>query len=587
VALFAFCFFFARHLRPPAPTALLLLPHLQAANVTAVQIDPAGAVEIRAVRTNQLWQLEKPVVYPAQRAAINGLLDSLQKLKVTLLISDTESKERHATDADYGFDQPQFTMTFTQGDQRNQISVGNRTALGDQVYLRLIGQQGTYVVDAAWLNSLPRSVEAWRDTSLVDAGQSFDWIVLTNGNRIIELRRDPATTLWRMIRPLPARANSVLIDQALQKLQTSPIALFVTNAPAGDLSAYGLQPSSLDLWLGNGSNLIACVHIGGSLTNDFAGDYIQRDGWNTVAIVPHGALAAWRSQVNDFRDPRLFELTQPVIGIDVDAADHFQLQLQGSNSWSLVGQKYPADTDSVNEFIKRLASLKVVEFVKDVVTPVDLQTYGFTTNSHKISLFCRGGGTNVNTIQILFGNPDTNGFYVRRSDEDFIYRLALADVDTLPDTGYLFRDRFIWKFTGEDVTQVTIRKDGKVRQLIHNGLGKWALGPNSQGMIVGRLIEESVGGSANFSGLCQLSAQKWVFPSLPDPEKWGFTTNSLQITLDLKNGEKHTVDFGQEIPGYQTALASVNLDGERWVFLFPPILYQFVSSYLTIPTDVP
>jgi hypothetical protein len=45
------------------------------------------------------------------------------------------------------------------------------------------------------------------------------------------------------------------------------------------------------------------------------------------------------------------------------------------------------------------------------------------------------------------------------------------------------------------------------------------------------------------------------------------------------------VDFG--LSGSQTALAAVTLDGERWAFVFPPTLYQFVLSYLSIPANVP
>jgi hypothetical protein len=71
------------------------------------------------------------------------------------------------------------------------------------------------------------------------------------------------------------------------------------------------------------------------------------------------------------------------------------------------------------------------------------------------------------------------------------------------------------------------------------------------------------------------------------PEKYGFNTNNLAITVELKTGEKLGVDFGMELPRGQTALASVNFDGSRWVFVFPPVLYQFVATYLTIPPNAP
>jgi hypothetical protein len=47
------------------------------------------------------------------------------------------------------------------------------------------------------------------------------------------------------------------------------------------------------------------------------------------------------------------------------------------------------------------------------------------------------------------------------------------------------------------------------------------------------------------------------------------------------------VAFGTELSSAHTALAAVTLDGERWAFVFPPVLYQFVLSYLTIPANVP
>jgi hypothetical protein len=67
----------------------------------------------------------------------------------------------------------------------------------------------------------------------------------------------------------------------------------------------------------------------------------------------------------------------------------------------------------------------------------------------------------------------------------------------------------------------------------------------------------------------------------------GFNPGNLQITIELKSGEKQSVDFGMELPRANTALAAVALDNERWAFVFPPVVYQFVATYLTIPQDAP
>jgi hypothetical protein len=131
------------------------------------------------------------------------------------------------------------------------------------------------------------------------------------------------------------------------------------------------------------------------------------------------------------------------------------------------------------------------------------------------------------------------------------------------------------------VAQITLHQNGKTRVMIHNGPDKWSLAAGSQGYIEGKYIEQSA------QQFRQLTAAGWVARDFTEPEKYGFGTNNLQITFELKNGERDTVDFGAEFPQRQTALAAVTLDGGRWAFLFPPGLYQFVLSYLTIPANVP
>jgi hypothetical protein len=58
------------------------------------------------------------------------------------------------------------------------------------------------------------------------------------------------------------------------------------------------------------------------------------------------------------------------------------------------------------------------------------------------------------------------------------------------------------------------------------------------------------------------------------------------VNLELKGGEKFTVDFGMELQG-QTALAAVTLEGERWAFVFPPAFWPLVTTYLNVPRSSP
>jgi hypothetical protein len=575
--LFAGVYGFDRYLRPPPVSIQNILPGLQPSTVTSIEIIPAGALEIRADRTNGSWLLAKPVAYPAQPAAIETLLAALQKLAPATKISAAELRAHKNAGTEFGFDNPQWRIAVGDGDQRRQFSVGNKTAPGDQVFLSVDGVDSVFVADAGWLKLLPRSAGDWRSTALVDAGENnFDSIILTNGAKIIELHQDATNHLWRMTRPLQARADGDRITGALQQLRAARVTQFVTDDAKADLTSFGLQPADLDLWLGHGTNFTAAIHTGKSPTAQI---YAKREGWNAIVTTASEPFSPWHGTVNDWRDPHLLERSAPVAEIEVHGENDFTLQRQGTNGWQIAGEKFPADADSVQQFIDELRNMRVAGFVKDAVTAPDLEAYGLAPKpTRSIILRSAVGDSNAVIAQLAFA-VQTNGIFVHRADEDFIYSITNEDFNRLGAAGWEFRDRQIWNFNAKDVAQITLHQDGKTRTMIHDGINQWSLAPGSQGIIMGKYIEQSAAELGN------LAALGWVVRNLAEPEKLGFGTNNLQITVELKSGGKLSMDFGAKISNH--ALASVMLDGERWAFVFPSAPYLFVATYLAIPANVP
>lgn len=589
VALLCSIFVYDRFLRPRVVPPSPILSGLTPSTVTSVQVIATNALEIEADHTNGTWGrwlLTKPVRYPAQSAAVEALLGALQKLTPALHLSARELRQQRNADMDYGFAPPRISLVIDAADgHRWQVKVGNKTAPGDQVFLRVGGTNGAYVTDAGWLKYIPHSADAWRNTALVNFnGHVPDWIVLTNNARnvVIELRRNPTNHLWNMVRPLPTRADTGRITQALQDLQTAHVAQFVTNKSKGDLAAYDLHPPDLDLWLGSGTNFATALHIGNSPTNDSSLVYARRQGWNTVLTTAKEPLSPWFGLVNSFRDPYLFELSAPVAEIQVGGGTNFSnftLERQGTNGWRVVGQKFPVDAGSVQQLIHNLAGMRVVDFVKDVVTDPDLPAYGLASPSRQITLLSSVNDTNAVIAQLLFGAMHTNEVFVRRADEDSVYAVPAEDFTGLPDAGWEFRERRIWSFSEADVARITVHQKGKTREVIHNGPNKWSLAPGSQGIINPPAIEEAA------HELGELTTRDWLTPEMTNAAAFGLKPGNLSITLELKNGVKHTVDFGLSRP--PAVVAAVTLEGKRWAFVFPWNLYQLILSYLTIPANVP
>lgn len=575
-ALAAGVWFFEKHWSPSTPTNGNLLAGLRAADVTAIEIIPSGERKISLIRTNKTWRLQEPLAYPAQNAAVESLVASLETLTPTLRLTAAEMQTHKSADEEFGFENPQFTLDVSAGDQSWHLRVGKKTAPGDGVYVRLIGGAGAFVTGLDWLKLLPRDSAAWRDTALVSAGGAVDWLVISNGAKVIELRADPTNRLWRMIRPLPTRADGVFINTALQQLRAANVERFVTDNPKEDLATYGLAPAELVIALGRGTNIVEQVHVGKKSPENASQYFARRDGWNSVLSVAKESVLPWRGEVNDFREHHLLSFHKPVTGIDVQGANPYSLHQRGSNDWTVVGETFPVDAENVQMFIALLGNLQVAEFVKDVVTATDLEGFGLVTNTHSITLRFADGTTNA----LIFGAADTNRVLVKRSDEDFVYALSLSAAASLPDNGWEFRQRQLTSFSLTNLAQITLNKGGRTFSVIRNGVNRWALAPGSQGMV------DPVGWEETARAFSTLAAAGWVAKNLTEPEKYGFNTNNLQVNLELKGGEKFTVDFGMELRG-QTALAAVTLEGERWAFVFPPAFWPLVTTYLNVPGSLP
>ncbi|HTB82011.1 MAG TPA: DUF4340 domain-containing protein [Candidatus Sulfotelmatobacter sp.] len=572
-----FIWFAEKHLQPAAPVNDNLLPGLNTAEVTALDIYPAGEHKITLVRTNQSWVLREPFDYPAQETAVDSLLDALEKVSPVLRLTAADMQSHKNADADFGFDYPRFALDVTAGDQSWHLLVGNRTAPGDGVYVRQVGAAGAFVTDLNWLQFLPHNATNWRETRLIPAGNEVDWIVITNATKVVELRNNPTNHIWYIIRPEPVRrADAGVIATALQQLRGAQATRFVTDDSKADLTAFGLQPADLDLWLGHGTNLTDALHLGKESTENPGQLFAKREGWNSIVAAAKDTLLPWHGSANDFREARLLDFSAPVTGIEVQDTIPWALQLHGSNEWQVAGEKFPVDNASVENLIALLGNLRTTEYVKDVVSAADLQNFGLATNTRAFTVHFADGTTNA----LIFGGVDTNKneVFVKRADEDFVYALSFNDVSRLPAGGFQLRESRLWNFPVTNVASITVKQGDKTRQIKRLGNKIWTLAEGSQGVVDTIGLEET----ANIFG--HLAAALWVERNFTPPEKYGLgSTNAVSVTFAMKTGENYTVDFGMEIQSGTTAVAAVTLDGERWAFIFPPALYPLLDAYLKIP----
>lgn len=584
--LFAFIFFFERHFHHPPAGPAKLLSGLNPAAVTSVRVLPKGRLEIRANRTNGVWELTQPLVYPARGTNIDHLLEALKHLTAATRITASELKKVRKPDQAYGFDPPQTALMIQQGNHQTTIDVGYKTAPGDQVFVQVVGDEPVFVVDAGLLKWIPTRADDWRNRSFVNLNRlAFDRVAVTNAGKVFELQENPNTHLWRLLLPgWETRADRHKVGAALSQLQHLRADQFVTDNPEADLDSFGLQNPELSLGLEQGTNSVLVLTFGSSPTNHADEIYARRSDRNAVITVSKKLLAAWLGPYEGFRDRHLVTLIRPLDRIEVRGLDHFALQRETNHTWRIVPQNLPADPGLVRQFITNLTKLKVADFYKDVVTPPDLPAKGLAKPARQYILETTvtnsaGELTNLVMAHLDFGTNENNKIFARREDESSLYTVKLSDFDRLPSASWQMRDRRIWHFTRQDVAKFTIHQGGRTRVILHKGTNSWTLAPGSQGIInplpMGELAHE----------FGHLSAVAWVERGDQHRARYGFTTNSYRLGIGLRNGRQVSVTFGGSSPS-GLPYAMTELDGQPWIFEFPGLTYDYVQLYLTIPKSL-
>src|SRR6185437_1317859 len=410
----------------------------------------------------------------------------------------------------------------------------------------------------------------------------FNRIIVTNTVKSqwsVMLQRDSTNKLWAMAFPMKARADGEKVDAALEKLENSRIARFVSDDPKADLESFGLQPPALTVALGQDTNTILELDFGRELTNSPGLIFARRRDQNAIVAVSTNALGEWNASYDIFRDRHLLTLVGAIDSIKVNGLDHFSLRWQTNGDWSMASRNFPVDQILAARFARALSELQVADFEKDSVTEPDFARYGLTSPTRKYTVSWAASLTATNPpTELDFGTNSSGQIFARRIGEDAVYGIAPADFEALPSASWELRDRQIWNFDVNDVASIAIPDSGQTRQVTRNGTNGWSLTIGTNAITNDSCIEDTT------RELGHLSAFAWVGHGAAKLPDFGFYKGGYQLSIQLKNGPKLNLQIGGTAR-LDTVYASVMLDGEPWIFEFPPDLLGAVRYCLTIPSS--
>lgn len=561
--------------------------------VSVIEITLTNQPLVRLRKVGSLWNLESPLHYPAHPVAAERWLQLLEQARWVVRLSSDELKSQGATLADFGLEPPQLTVSLQDGDRITEVRLGNRLAVGKQCYLQIGGQSDVFVVDNQLVEALPPTATAWRDTALVTFTSiavsnkiAFDRVEVRPATNGYTLQPDPLAG-WRITRPISARGDATKISQLVwMNIPYWRIEEFVSDDPAADLAAYGLQTPEQELVIGRGTNDLLTVQFGRSPTNRPDLVYARLLRHTNIVLTARTNLDWLRLPYSLWRDRLLVRLdtnrVSEIVGGNGLTNGNYRVRQETNGLWRVIEPVVlPADAALVSEFFAQLNGIEI-GFEKDVVT--DFAAYGLLEPARQFALMSATHGITTNLYPtVSFGTNLTGITYARRSDETAVYSIQPNTFHALPLAHWQWRERTIWEYQTNEVQRVRLWHNGKTREVVRSPEGRWSLAAGSTGAL-DLSFDEAI------LQLGSLRADRWVGLGRPEISRplFGFASNQAhRVAVEISRKgvlQTNVVEFGG-INNEGRPYAAVQLDdGQTWFFEFPlPLFYQFVKRSFVLP----
>ena len=199
---------------------------------------------------------------------------------------------------------------------------------------------------------------------------------------------------------------------------------------------------------------------------------------------------------------------------------------------------YPADQTAVQELLDKVAEMKTIERASS--NPEKQAVFQVDSSGVEAKLADASG----NLLAHLFAGKTTPGIfdsYVRAADSNDVY-IVKGHLKSTFDKGYRsWRDRTIFSFLKEDVTQLTIRSGEEEIELQIDAAGAWQM--------LKPLVSAADGAEVEAITELMSSLETDDFVEPKELSEYELDAPKMSITATLKDGSVRTLLIGKEESG--------------------------------------
>ena len=302
-----------------------------------------------------------------------------------------------------------------------------------------------------------------------DAGDVTE-VELKRRGEVVRLKREADG--WQILEPVTARGDRAKVDETLTTLTTARVDREIESAPKR-LDQYGLDTPAADITLRLKDGRQLGLQLGAkNPTGVWA--YAREAGKPAVFVVSDMVLRDVTRPLVDFRDRTVLAFGQrQVTAFEVATREETLAVEQANDRWKLTRPvALPADAQAVTDFLDKLQSMRVKEFVAEA--PKSLVPYGLE-RPIRVSIHT-GRDKDRATKALLIGEMDRTkrGVYAMRPGESSVLLLPAEAWTIVPKNVAALRDKVVVEVDRDKVTRVDLESPRGTVALTQEG-NRWRI----------------------------------------------------------------------------------------------------------------
>ncbi len=303
---------------------------LEKEKIVRIGIETHDRSKVELQKPGDTWVITEPVRTKADKLAVDNLLTTIGEASAEKVIQEKDVKWE-----DYGLDKPDFIISISTPEKKNDILFGASNPSKTSYYVRVDDDQKLLLVADTLKISLNKSLFDMRDKSVVGvAPEDLEKVVISRKGTQIELQREGAEK-WLLTAPERFRVKNSIISSDLRSI-TNLKAKEIIDSPAKDSDEYGLQnPEESIVLSGPKRELTLLIGKAKESKSPAPGSvpdkYARIKGYDAVYLLDGRTIDSIKTDPEELRDRSVLTFNPPDI-------EKIQIELDGKQ-WSAVKDK--------------------------------------------------------------------------------------------------------------------------------------------------------------------------------------------------------------------------------------------------------